>query len=403
MTASNDLMVKALQVSGHLTTDRLRAAFAAIDRAGFIPERVWFGGDPDEGRDDAAIDAAADPDDWMAAVYDPSMPIVTQWDDGAVSWPDIGDRPTSSCSAPSVVADMLTALDVTTGDHVLEVGTGTGYNAALLAELVGRLGDVTTVEIDVSVAFAARERLITSGHDGTYGSGMVNVATMARDGAAKVCTGHAWDRVIATAAVPAGRMPYAWVEQARPGAVMVVPMCTDLMAGPLVRFVVGDDGIARGQTVPDMAVRFMKLRGERGSTARLGAMPWDHGTARHTGVDLIAPFMNPAWLLAIGLGVPRCRYNIWAPGERTTHQLLILQDPVTLAWASVHGPDPHGTFEVRQNGPRQLAEELIAVLRWFAAQCHDHGEPPPWSAWHWKVTRDHQTVTLTADTRQERP
>lgn len=397
MTGSNASMVKSLDMSGHLPTDRLRVAFAAVDRAAFIAERVWFGGDPDEGRDDAAVDRAVDPDTWVRAVYDPHMPIVTQWDDGAVVWPEVGRRPTSSCSAPTAVAHMLTALDPKPGDNVLEIGTGTGYNAALLGEVVGRRGEVTTVEVDVSVAFAARERLIDTGYEGSRGAGLANVRTLARDGATPISTALPWDRVIATAAVPVGRFPYTWVRQARPSAVILAPMCTDLMAGPLVRFVVGDDGVARGHAVPDVSVGFMKLRGERGGTARLNAVPWDDGTARRIDVDLVAPFMNPAWLLAIGLGMPTCRYNIWPADERSPHQLLIIQDAVTMAWASVHGPDAGGGFEVRQGGPRQLADELSAVLGWFAAQCGDDGEPPSWPEWLWEVGPNHQTVALQMD------
>lgn len=178
------------------------------------------------------------------------------------------------------------------------------------------------------------------------------------------------------------------------GAVLVVPMCTDLIAGPVVRYVVGGDGVARGRAVPDLSVGFMKLRGERGSRAQLNAVPWRVPPARRTSVDLVAPFKNPAWLLALGLALPSCRYNFWAPGERAVHELLVIQDPVTLAWASVHGPDDDGAFEVRQDGPRQIADELHAALRWFAAQCTDDGEPPPWSAWQWEVRPDRQTVVL---------
>ncbi|MGH3932646.1 MAG: hypothetical protein ACRDTF_22035 [Pseudonocardiaceae bacterium] len=54
----------------------------------------------------------------------------------------------SSASAPGVVAGMLEQLDVQPGHRVLEIGAGTGYNAALLAQLVGPAGQVTTVDID---------------------------------------------------------------------------------------------------------------------------------------------------------------------------------------------------------------------------------------------------------------
>ncbi len=68
-------------------------AFLAVDRADFVPDRVWCGGD--EGSDDVAVDRGGDPDVWAKAVYDSTMPIVAQFDDGAVAWPEQGARPPS--------------------------------------------------------------------------------------------------------------------------------------------------------------------------------------------------------------------------------------------------------------------------------------------------------------------
>jgi protein-L-isoaspartate(D-aspartate) O-methyltransferase len=70
----------------------------------------------------------------------------------------------SSASAPGAVAGMLDQLDVRPGNRVLEIGAGTGYNAALLAHLTGPGGTVTTVEIDEDVAEGARRGLAAAGH-----------------------------------------------------------------------------------------------------------------------------------------------------------------------------------------------------------------------------------------------
>jgi hypothetical protein len=66
--------------------------------------------------------------------------------------------PLSSASAPSIVALMLDQLDVRPGQRVLEIGSGTGYNAALLAELTGPTGQVVTVD-GSSLAFFTHRRL----------------------------------------------------------------------------------------------------------------------------------------------------------------------------------------------------------------------------------------------------
>lgn len=69
----------------------------------------------------------------------------------------------SSASALHIVVAMLDALDVRAGMKVLEIGTGTGYNAALLAELAGA-GNVTTVDIDAGLCEQARVALGRAGY-----------------------------------------------------------------------------------------------------------------------------------------------------------------------------------------------------------------------------------------------
>ncbi|MGH3908349.1 MAG: protein-L-isoaspartate O-methyltransferase family protein, partial [Pseudonocardiaceae bacterium] len=92
---------------------------------------------------------------------------------------------------------MLAALDPQPGDAVLEIGSGTGYNAALLSEIVGDTGRVVTVEVDPALARDARARLLR----------YPNVEVLTADGTGKPIGGE-WDRVIATASVHIGRIPY---------------------------------------------------------------------------------------------------------------------------------------------------------------------------------------------------
>ncbi len=99
------------------------------------------------------IDRDTDPDTWMAAVYSDDF-IVTQIDDGATG----GEGDYTSSSMPSIMLAMLTALDAHEGQRVLEIGTGTGYNAALLAHRLGT-DTVVSIEIDPDVAQQARANL----------------------------------------------------------------------------------------------------------------------------------------------------------------------------------------------------------------------------------------------------
>jgi protein-L-isoaspartate O-methyltransferase len=357
-------------------------AFQAVDRAQFIPDRIWVGDDED--RDDTAVDRGSDPKAWAKAVYNASLPIVTQFDDGTVKWPEQGYRPTSSASAPTVVAGMLDVLGVQPGDNVVEIGTGSGYNAALLSEIVGPDGQVTTVEIDADVAAEATARLDVGGY-------LHNVRVIIGDGAITAPADRPWDRVIATAAVPLGRLPYGWVEHTRSGGVIVAPMFADLTSDPLVRFGVGDDGTACGHADAELTVGFMHLRAERPARAALGAIAWDDDSAEliHTSADMWDPLHDQAWRWAIAVAMPSCRYNTYQPGERSERRLILFKDPVSGSWTSIHGPHDDGRLAVRQSGPRRLGDEALAAIRWFAQR-----GAPPLEAWRWDVGPDRQSVTL---------
>lgn len=147
--------VDKLVATGELTPD-WRASFLAVPRTHFIPEVIWHEVDGVL----RPLRRTEDPDRWQALASAEDA-VVTQVDDGHPDGP--GDLPTSSASQPDVVALMLGHLDVQGGERVLEIGTGTGWNAALLAH---RLGPerVITIEVDPEVAAQARTALKDSGY-----------------------------------------------------------------------------------------------------------------------------------------------------------------------------------------------------------------------------------------------
>lgn len=156
----------------------------------------------------AAIEAVA------REVFVPEMPLDKVYTD--TPWVTRRDEsgPTSSASQPAIVALMLELLEVHPGDRVLEVGAGTGYNAALLAVLAGSEGRVVTVDLQPDVATEAREHLDAAGY------GWVGV--IAGDGAAGYAPGAPYDRLIATASV--WETPAAWIQQLREGGRIVMPL-----------------------------------------------------------------------------------------------------------------------------------------------------------------------------------
>lgn len=144
-------------------------------------------------------------------------------------------------SQPYVVAYMTEQLDVKREHRVLEVGTGSGYQAAILAQLAGQ---VITVERYRTLADSARIRLTTLGYD--------NVTVVAGDGLAG-CPAHApYDRIIVTAA--AETVPEALTAELAEGGIMVLPLGAHDGAQRLVKLARTRDGIARTDLI---AVRFV--------------------------------------------------------------------------------------------------------------------------------------------------
>jgi protein-L-isoaspartate(D-aspartate) O-methyltransferase len=123
-------------------------------------------------------------------------------------------QPLSSASQPTMVAAMLELLDVRRGQRVLEVGTGTGYNAALLSALVGPDGSVVTVELEDDLAEGAARVLAASG------AGPVEV--VCGDGGAGHEPGAPYDRIIVTVGAP--DLEVAWTEQLVDGGRVVAPI-----------------------------------------------------------------------------------------------------------------------------------------------------------------------------------
>jgi protein-L-isoaspartate(D-aspartate) O-methyltransferase len=123
-------------------------------------------------------------------------------------------RTLSSSSQPAIMAIMLEQLGLAPGQRVLEIGTGTGYNAALLAHIVGETGAVVTVEIDEELAGTARQRLHAAGYS--------SVVVASGDGAAGWPARSPYDRIIVTAS--ARDLAPAWTGQLGHGGLLLVPL-----------------------------------------------------------------------------------------------------------------------------------------------------------------------------------
>ena len=199
-------MVDELRERGYLHRDAVERAFRSVPRHVFVP---------------------ASP---LNDVYSMLAVIPTHFDEHGLS--------ISSSSAPNIMAIMLEQLDVALGMRVLEIGAGTGYNAALLAHLVGDDGAVVSVDIGEEVAAEA------------------NVDVVHGDGWLGVPESGPFDRIEAT--VGAWEVSPHWFGQLRPGGVIVMPLWLRPGLQLSVAFVRVGDGL-QSRTQYDCG--FMRLRG----------------------------------------------------------------------------------------------------------------------------------------------
>lgn len=150
-------------------------------------------------------------------------------------------------SQPFIVGYMTELLEVSEGDKVLEIGTGSGYQAAVLSEITPR---VYTIEIREALGKQARERFERLGYH--------TIESRIGDGY-KGWKEHApFDRIILTAAAP--EIPQPLLDQLRPGGVLIMPMGQENAAQMLVRVSRDESGEIQEESI--IPVRFVPMTGE---------------------------------------------------------------------------------------------------------------------------------------------
>jgi protein-L-isoaspartate(D-aspartate) O-methyltransferase len=288
-------LVAELAAAGDVRSDTVRRAFLAVPRERFVPEASAAEG--------------------LERVYR-NEPIVTKWAAG---------MPTSSSSQPSVMAHMLEALSVAPGHRVLEIGLGTGYNAALLKTLVGRTGRVTSIEQDADCVREATDRL--DGYD---------VETVLGDGYGGVASAAPYDRIIVTASVIS--CPQTWWHQLVPGGLLVVPLrFTDQMeAQAIAVFARSAEGFDAIGVIPG---GFMALRhpDEPAHTASPFISAYDHTT-------------SPPGVL-IQLGGPAIRLMTQPARTRILSTVLTLAKSRTWTGSGLSGAAWHLQIAVPKSRP----------------------------------------------------
>ncbi len=315
-------LVREIELSGAWAADPVwREAFQAVPRHPFVPsyhvgvrggyERRW-GEDPDP----------AARERWVRGAY-ADAPLATRLHDGALL---------SSSSQPSLMAMMLVELHVRDGDKVLEIGAGTGYNAALLAHRLGDDDLVTTVDLEPDITESARRHLDAAGYHPVVVTG---------DGARGVPERAPYDRILATCSLSS--VPRAWPAQCRPGGRILTPLATGLVV-----LTVRDAEHAEGRFLRTPAY-FVPLRGaERpeAEPAGLGGVPRrarDDDLFRFL-LALSRGSLDPqeAYALYTREGFPRReRYGVTLRGERAWAWLDDPEGPY--AWPFARPSSPGGS------------------------------------------------------------
>jgi protein-L-isoaspartate(D-aspartate) O-methyltransferase len=338
------LLTARLQESGCLRSRPWISAFASVPREVFVPA-FFRERENESGSDRISSHDPATRDEWLTSVYDDDA-LITQIDDESV--------PVSSSTAPGLMALMLEALGTGPGMKVLEIGTGTGYNAALLSHRLGSQ-NVTSMDIDPELISAARRRLRSAGF---------RPYLAARDGIAGYAELAPYDRIISTVAVPA--IPPAWIRQARNGGKILANLYRELGGGALVLLTVTGNS-ALGKFLPCYG-GFMPIREIRPQAPLplMRAARKDDSAERETTVsgDILD---DPSFAFFAALLIPAQRLG-YAPQGQPAQSWLLGTDG---SWAA-QTQAPTGALTVRQHGPRLLWDELEQARADWASL----GSPP---------------------------
>ena len=222
-------LVDSLKEKGYIRSPLVEAAFRAIPRHLFLPDVN------------------------LESVYR-DVSFVTK---------KVGEIPVSSSSEPGIMAIMLEQLGLERGHRVLEIGAGTGYNAAVMAHIVGEGGRVVTIDIDEDIVETARQHLTEAG--------LEDVEVMCGDGGFGFPEAAPYDRIILTVA-STEILPH-WVEQLNPNGRIVLPLAFNTSQksiafekapGHLISTSVADCGFMRLRGPSSERLNVVQLRPEPG-------------------------------------------------------------------------------------------------------------------------------------------
>jgi methyltransferase of ATP-grasp peptide maturase system len=354
-------LAQALAESGSLDDPAWRKAVETVPRHRFVPAFYL----PAEERSPQGltvwepVTAKLDYERWLAAVYSDTT-LVTQLDGDEPDWehpvPRIGGVPTSSSTLPSLVVRMWADADLSEGQDVLEVGTGTGYSTALACERLAS-DTVTSIEVDPHRLDQAATTL--------YGLGYGPDLAVA-DGLYGYWPSAPFDRIVAACSVRT--IPPAWLAQTRPGGKILTNLGGWLFGHARVLLTVHDDGTASGPLLPG-TISFMAARAHQkpafGNPFHWASLRGEEREAHH----------GPEWITEASAEAFHMRFQAqWA----APNAQFVMDDEETCLIDAVSGSvatlTSHGdAWRVHQAGPVRLWDRIEAAL-----DAHESaGKPAP--------------------------
>ncbi len=212
-------MVQALERSGMVHDRAVLDAMGRIPREWFVPRFWTFPAHARPAVREWRVENPGDEPTALQLIYDIDRALAirvkpTADADPGRGRPEAETQVTATVSAPTIVGSMLELLELQPGMRVLEIGAGSGYNAALLRELVGPTGAVTSVDIDAELVEMTTRTLHDHGWD--------DVRVIAADGYVGAPDRAPFDRVVAT--VGCVDVAPAWLEQLAPAGWCLLPL-----------------------------------------------------------------------------------------------------------------------------------------------------------------------------------
>ncbi|MGH3772918.1 MAG: methyltransferase domain-containing protein, partial [Pseudonocardiaceae bacterium] len=352
--------------NSHLRSSSWRLAFEQTPRHVFVPNIITMS------ESGTTITSGAHPgqhQSWLEQVYSDDSLVTRYLAHPSVMMANAKPLlvPTSSSTMPSLMARMLEALDVQDGHRALEIGTGTGYNAALLCHRLGS-DNVVSIDIDPTLVAAARKHIASLGHHPTLIVG---------DGAAGVASHAPYDRIIATAAIT--DIPLPWIEQLTPGGKILANLRGDLAGGTLCLLTKDDDEVI-GPILP-LGGHFMWLRPQADSPLRAPEPSRIRSSRRSartsTALDASTLIDDDGFrfLLQLQLHGTRGfrRTKVHDPISHTVRHGVSVEASDGSYAEAISDPEVDGRLRVIQGGPRRLWDTVEATH-----QLWQHlGQPDP--------------------------